>query len=92
MYYRIDSGHFGEKNTPCNKLIQERGLGLLLKVDLFFSIFPGEWISGATCMYVANYLVTKYDRDALVSLERGYSWPPSPFCVVLIGQLHIVLP
>lgn len=24
-------------------------------------------------MYVANHLVTKYDRDPLVRLERGYN-------------------
>lgn len=41
--------------------------------DVHFSTLPGEWISGATCMYVANHLVTKYDRDPLVRLERGYN-------------------
>ena len=28
-------------------------------------------------MYVANHLVTKYDRDPLVRLERGYNQPRS---------------
>ena len=41
-------------------------------------------------MYVANYLVTKYDRDALVSLECRYSWPLSLSYVVLIGQLQLL--
>ena len=45
--------------------------------DVHFSTLPGEWISGATCMYVANHLVTKYDRDPLVRLERGYNQPRS---------------
>ena len=28
-----------------------------------FSPCPGEWISGATCMYIVDYLVTQYGQN-----------------------------
>lgn len=31
-------------------------------------IYTGEWISGATCMYLANQLVEKYNEDDRVGL------------------------
>ena len=29
-----------------------------------FCVFLGEWISGAVCMFIANYLCENYEKDA----------------------------
>lgn len=31
------------------------------------SMFPGEWISGAVCMYIASFLVENYGQNERVS-------------------------
>ncbi len=37
-------------------------------VTIFSHIFIGEWISGATCMYIANYLVENQDSPRVCSV------------------------
>ena len=36
---------------------------LCLSVNGLYSLFAGEWISGATCMYIAEYLAEQYGKE-----------------------------
>ena len=51
-------------------------------------MFPGEWISGAVCMYVASFLLENYEQSERVSsstyIEVSF---PSMTCAI---KVHIV--
>ncbi len=34
----------------------------------------GEWIAGATCMYIASHLVNNYGTSAEVSYDLSSAW------------------
>ena len=47
---------------------------------MHYSLTIGEWISGATCMYVVNYLVENYASDPAVGLAHPYVYLMSLPC------------
>ena len=61
IHYYIDNyiGDFHNYCYPINGIIA---------MDLCIS--SGEWISGAVCMYVANYLMENFGKDIQVNSSR----------------------
>lgn len=49
-------------NFQCMRLAGK----LMWHAKLFLCIFTGEWIAGATCMYIANYLAQNYGKNQQV--------------------------
>ena len=61
------------RNTPFTSSVRFMQVSLLVVHHVMIrpqapsNLRPGEWISGAVCMYFANYLCENYGRDTQVT-------------------------